>query len=507
MSNLPCPKKGRLRRNMQNINFLNLSFYKGFYSRIVNSVILHFISIKYFAFFIQIINSVFIAKYLGVFAFGIYSFIALVLQYLNYTNVGIYFSLNTILSVKKKNNHFSTILWETSLGLTVAISFILLLLGIVFAIIKFELFEKYSFSQYSLLVFSIAILYNFNILFANLFRVYGKLKQINFYEIIGPILILFAIIYFNNNVKVVHILLAFLFKNVFSLIVFVYYSPLPVRFRLKSKLKWILIKRGFNLLLYNLSYVFILISARTVVSVFYTVEDLANFTLANSFANSLILVVGVFSFIFYPKLINKFSHLKKNEEIDLLIKKLQLVYVTGINFISLLSILTIPILVIILPDYNRMIDLFKVLIICQIFINSSYGYSIYLIANGREGLLTKVGFFAILTVVIIGSIMAHLGISLEMFSLSIIAGSFAYSFVIIYLVRKQLNKKSIFEFSEFSFKSIVPLIIIFISVLVHSNTILPVFAFVVYLILNYSQLINVGKIALPIVLKKDSFHF
>ena len=476
--------------------------------KLKESKTLHFVSFKYFAYFLQIINSIAIAKYLGVYAFGIYSFINLVTQYLNYTNIGIYFSLNTILSVKKKNNYLSKKIWETSLGLTAIISFILVVIGFVISNTNIEALDKYSFSEYSFLIFTIAVLYNFNILFSNLFRVYGKLNQINFAEFIGPFLILCAVIYYRVELKVIHILTAILIKNIFSLINFIYYNPLHLRFKVNSKLKCILILRGINLLLYNLSYAFILIMARSIVSYFYSVEDLGNFSLANSFSLNLIMAIGAFSFLFYPKMIYRFSKIKHNKnDSSNFINEIQSVYVTGINFISIISLLGVPIFTIYLPEYTNMASLFKILIIAQIFINSSYGYSIYLIANGKEIILTKIGFVSIICLGITGSLCALLGFDIQLFSFTIIICSFIYTSLIIYKVRLQLQLKNPLKFSEFSFRSVVPLSIVLISVIIKDDFVLILLALLFYLMFNIKQLLILFKKAVPLILKKDAFQF
>jgi len=476
--------------------------------KLKESKTLHFVSLRYIAYFIQIINSIAIAKYLGVYAFGVYSFLNLVTQYLNYTNIGIYFSLNTILSVKKKNNDLSKKIWETSLGLNAIISIILIVIGFVISNTNIDTLDKYSFYKYSFLIFTIAVFYNFNILFSNLFRVYGKLNQINFADFIGPFLIFCTVLYYNVELKVIHILIAILIKNIFSLLNFIYNTPLHLRFKINSKLKWILILRGINLLLYNLSYAFILILARSIVSYFYSVEDLGNFSLANSFSLNLIIAVGAFSFLFYPKMIYKFSEIKHNiNDSSDFVNEIQSVYVTAINFISILSLMVIPIFTTYLPEYTDMASLFKILIVAQIFINSSYGYSIYLIANGKEIILTKIGFISIASLGIIGCLCAILGFDIQLFSFTIIICSFVYTSLIIYKVRLLLKLKNPLKFSEFSFRLVLPILLVLISLSTKDDFVLILLAVLFYLIFNIKQLLILFKKAGSLILKKNSFEF
>ena len=482
--------------------------YADNFLKLKESKTVHFVFLRYVAYFIQIINSIAIAKYLGVLSFGVYSFLNLVTQYLNYTNIGIYFALNTILSVKKKNGNLSKKIWETALGLNAIISIVLIVIGFIISGTNIDTLDKYSFYEYSFMIFTIAVFYNFNILFSNLFRVYGKLKQINFADFIGPFLILCVVLYYNDELKVIHILLAILIKNILSLLNFIYYSPLNVRFRIHAKLTNILILRGINLLLYNLSYAFILILARSIISYFYSVEDLGNFSLANSFSLNLVIAVGAFSFLFYPKMIHRFSEVKNSINDSLgFIDEIQGVYVTGINFISIISLLGIPIFTTYLPQYADMAALFKILIVAQIFINSSYGYSVYLIANGKEILLTKIGFLSIASLGITGYLCGILGCDIQLFSFAVIISSLIYTASIIYKVRLLLKLKNPFIFSEFSYRLSLPLFVVLISLVIKSDFAVILAAVLLYIVFNIKQLLILLKKAGPLILKKSAFEF
>jgi hypothetical protein len=207
-------------------------------------------------------------------------------------------------------------------------------------------------------------------------------------------------------------------------------------------------------------------------------------------------------------MIYRFSKIKHNKnDSSNFINEIQSVYVTGINFISIISLLGIPIFTIYIPEYTNMASLFKILIIAQIFINSSYGYSIYLIANGKEIILTKIGFVSIICLGITGSLCALLGFDIQLFSFTIIICSFIYTSLIIYKVRLQLQLKNPLKFSEFSFRSVVPLSMVFISVIIKDDFVLILLAVLFYLIFNIKQLFILFKKAVPLILKKDAFQF
>ena len=150
------------------------------------------------------INALLIANYLGVFYFGIYGFASLLLQYLSYTNFGINYSLNVILSTEKEidTRKVSEYL-SVSIFVTTAISVVLIGLAVFCDLIGIvALFNKYILSDYYYIIIIIAILQYYNIVFITLFRIYGKLSEINFSYLILPIGQLLCIVLFKGGVTV-----------------------------------------------------------------------------------------------------------------------------------------------------------------------------------------------------------------------------------------------------------------------------------------------------------------
>ncbi len=64
----------------------------------LNNTIIKYILSKYLAFAIQLINSIFVAKNLGLYYFGVYGFSTLIIQYLSYSNLGVNLSYSVLCS-------------------------------------------------------------------------------------------------------------------------------------------------------------------------------------------------------------------------------------------------------------------------------------------------------------------------------------------------------------------------------------------------------------------------
>jgi len=255
-----------------------------------------------------LINALLIANYLGVFYFGIYGFASLLLQYLSYTNFGINYSLNVILSTEKEidTRKVSEYL-SVSIFVTTAISVVLIGLAVFCDLIGIvALFNKYILSDYYYIIIIIAILQYYNIVFITLFRIYGKLSEINFSYLILPIGQLLCIVLFKGEKLLWAILINLIVTSTLTLLIFLRKVPVKIKlsFAISGQVVKTLFVRGLYLLTYNASFYFIIIAARTIVSYFYKVEEFSLFNFANSFTSAILIFIGSIEFLFYPKMLN-----------------------------------------------------------------------------------------------------------------------------------------------------------------------------------------------------------
>ena len=230
------------------------------FTKTLRSDTIQFVVIRYLSYGLIFLNSILLARYLGSFYFGIYGFIMLFLQYLLYSNFGINHSLNTILAIKKNKKQLSQIIWSTSFLMNFFISVIIFLLNILVVYIFPEILKKYNYAYYSLSIISIGVLANTNNLFLALYRIFSKLSKINFQLFFPQFLVLILLLIFKGGMKIEYILYAMLVANGLSLILFMINPPLKLSFAFHKTVAIILFKRGINLLLYNLSYNFIIYS-------------------------------------------------------------------------------------------------------------------------------------------------------------------------------------------------------------------------------------------------------
>ncbi|WP_214228851.1 oligosaccharide flippase family protein [Pedobacter sp. B4-66] len=463
--------------------------------------VVSFMITKYLAFGLQIINSMLIAKYLGLYFFGIYGFITLVLQYINYTNFGVYYSYQVIFASKNEmTSEEQKRLTSSAFWSLVAIS-IALFVGVivVLSVDSLNLNDKYNFKEFIVPVITIGILVHFNNLFITIFRLFGKVKTINIYSLIPPVFQFIALFVFKGKELLWAVVLALLISHVIGLLLFIYYSPIKGIVFGFPKLSYVkeLFRRGFFLLCYALSFYGIIITARTLVSYYYSIEDFALFNFSNSISQAIFLLLGSLNYLFYPKLINVLSNKTDSRELIDFIEKIRKFYLTLTLLIILFSLLAMPVLFLYLPSYHKASKSLQLLLLGQLLIDNSYGYSTLLVQRGKENILTIIACFTAALVAILSMIFHHFQLSFESVAIAVVISVLFYNFFVIYygnkLTRQFSSFLSLFRYI-YKVELFAPVVFyIFLSFIIKENYLVISLTIGLYLILNYKDLKNIIK--------------
>ena len=367
---------------------------------LIKGKVFSFIFFRYLGYGIQFVNSLLIAKFLGPFYFGIYGFSTLMLQYINYSHLGIPYSFNVELSknIKKIDDNEKRLLGNSMLMLFL-IALILLFIVVVISNVHIDLFEKYRFNNYIFIIIFIVIFDLLCQLFINLYRAFHYFKKISFYQITPQFLVLISISFFyNNNEKLLlAVFLSQLIGLIISFIVFNINKPLIPIWNINLQKGIRLIIRGISLLMYNFMFSLILISSRTMISIFYSVEDMGSYSLINSLSNAIGMLLGSISFIFFSKMISRLKSDVPNENVKEFIEKVNYWYFLSTSFVIFLAISIVPTFSFFFPEYSNAIVPFSFLLLTQLVISYLFGYAEFLIARGREQRLI---FLAIISIFI-----------------------------------------------------------------------------------------------------------
>ncbi|MBL7933951.1 MAG: oligosaccharide flippase family protein, partial [Bacteroidia bacterium] len=364
--------------------------------RIIGNKIILFIVSRYLSYFIQFLNSLIIAYVLGPFYLGIWGFLALILQYMNFGNFGIDIALNVNLStgdikdVQKQSNLASNAVFATFISCT-----LYLLIGVVLYLFDFALFEKYMFTRFMLVVILISCMNYFNVLFLNIFRTYSLFTPISIFQTILQALQLPMFLFFKDVELIWALLVMMIAAHFISMIIFIRKMPLTLHWKIDYSLVKSLYKRGASLLSYALTFYILLLSTRSMVGYFYPVETMGYFTFSANIASALIVGLSSLEFVLFPKMLNRLSSDSISEKTLTTFEEIRYIYMSTAFLATAIGLLSYPVLLLFFKEYEGTESVFTYLVICQVIISSGFGYSTLIISKGREQFLVVHGLVAL----------------------------------------------------------------------------------------------------------------
>jgi O-antigen/teichoic acid export membrane protein len=470
-----------------------------------NKVVLFLFS-RYGTYFIHFINSLFIAVYLGPYYLGIWGFISLITQYLNHINFGITHAVTAIISINKSKEFYVQKIIGTSLTLLAILSFTVALFFIANEIFSFNLGAKYSFSVYAPIVVLIGIIGYFNSLFSSIFRVYGRLFEIAFHQTVFPILILLSIIFFKKDDLLWALVGANFLAFLAALIMYMVKSPIKLKPIFIFKLFKLIQIKGWHLFVYNTSFFFIVISTRSFVSGFYTVEEFGYFTFAFSLANVVLMLLQAFSFLIFPKMLNRFAS-STNEQNTRLLKKVRDAYVTTSHLLVHLAILFFPLFLILFPQYQSSADAFVLIALTVVLYTNSFGYSGLLIAKGYEKKIGKLAFSSLIINVVFAFILIKFfKVPFTLVILATMTSYFIYVLAQGHMGRKMLSLNTTLKSAwndVYPLRLFVPHILSLCFVLFSAPNYYFIFSLLLFLMLNYKVLFNLKTLVKSIIVNPN----
>lgn len=418
---------------------INIVYNSSQIKEIFSSKVLIFIMSRYIGYFLLFINALLIARYLGVYFFGIYSFIFLIIQYLNYTNLGIPYSLNYYLSVETNTDKKNKAIQDT-LAFNFLISFIVALFFIILYVFDIKFIFKFNINSFYIPIALIAIIQLFNQVYITICRTFAITKPIIFNQLVIPFLQLPGFLLYRNEELLNYILIVSFLGNFLSLAYFHFSYPISFKFKILVHDYNVLIFHGLNLLLYNVSYNFILTLGTTLVGIYFSIEELAQYSFAATMSAACLMILGSVAYLFYSKILNKLTTIKGKSGIAKFVNNLSRVYFESSLFIILLISNFTPVLYYLLPEYQPSKLIFKLLLISYLIMTCSFGYTTLLVQTKRHFSLTKIALISIFSNAIFAYIFVYLKFPLFFIALSTILSSLLFVILI--------SKRDMAEFKE-----------------------------------------------------------
>ncbi len=470
---------------------------------ITNKVILYLFS-RYSTYLIQLITSIIIAVKLGPFYFGIWGFILLLINYFQITNFGISNSINILMVQYKNDNHKVNDFVKTSFFLISILCFVVIIIAFYYYFFGIPFFSKYKIGNLFYFVCLIAIMSYFNYLLLTIYRVRNRLFEIAFFQSIIPLLVFIFVFLFKEDILLKSLIIAYLLGHFLSLILFLKGKTLPKNGNIKIKYASVIINKGFYLFIYNLCFYLIIISSKTLISIFYSVEEFGFFIFSYTLANAVMLLLEAISFLVFPKIVDR---LNSDDPINVVnnINVIRSNYVTLAHGFVYLALIFYPLFIILVPKFQEAYLSTCLLSLTVLLYTNAFGYNTYLLARNYEKVVSKISLFSFLLNIFISLGLVYFKVRFEILIFATMFSYLFYGYLCVYFGGKSLNHNLSFVniFLDFlPFRLLIPYVSAIFFVMLGE----PFFNFIpffIFITLNFNYFKEILKTLKQIVNRPD----
>ncbi len=410
-----------------------------------------FILSKYATYAIYFIISLVIANKLGLFYFGIYGFLKLIIQYFTYSNLGVNYSSLVIMSedANKDITKNSSILTSSIIITFFSLTFFYLIFVAICNLYEIEFYNRFNIGQYVFYIFFIVLIKQINQLYINIYRVYDRLKIINWAYII-PCIGEFIILFTGNGKRLLdNIMWAMVFSNGIVFIIFLVDAKFSISNNIDIKATKKLVRRGIMLLLYNISFYFIVLVAKSYISSEFQIEDFAQYSFSYNISDAVMLLNSSVSFFIYPNLINKLSSSNSTDNSLLLMREMQQYYMIAASLVIIIALIASHFLQLIVPDYVKSEYILQILLLSQLLVANSFIMTTFLVQQKKELKLIILGVSTIIVLLFASHTIFNSTNNIMMVSYALPIAMFFYNIALVLLIKKMTNLSAKDSFRSF----------------------------------------------------------
>lgn len=270
--------------------------------------------LHYFVLFLHIFRGLFLAKYLGASAFGLYGIVILAQQQLSASALGMREAVTLKLSgVEEEDSIFPTYI-KSALTFTLFIGLILFLLGS-FSFLSKDYFENiHPIGGFIYLIFFHGVFSITNEVIINILRIKGQIIIVGLVELLyGISIILWALIIILLERDLALFFQLSLLTNFFVFIF--YFSKVFYYINFKTEIKKIidLLKLGIPLLVLNVSTILMITIGQWMVGIYDNLFSLGIFSFAVSLATIVNYGLGSLTWVYFASLIAEYKTSSKEK--------------------------------------------------------------------------------------------------------------------------------------------------------------------------------------------------
>jgi len=454
--------------------------------RIVSNKIIGYLFTRYLTYFIQFISAIIIAVKLGPYLLGIWGFILLLLNYFRIIDFGISNATNILIVQNKEDNKkIQAISWN-AIYLVSLLNVLIVLFLIYYKVSGIPLFEKYEISNFFVMVILVAIMTNYNVLLMNLYRIQNRLKELTFYQSSIPVIMFFLALMLKGEVLLDYLLYANVLGNIVCLIVFYVGKRIPPIVKFDRKVASSIINKGFFLFIYSISFYLIILSVKTLISIYYPVEQMGIFSFSYTLGNSVLLFLQALTFIVFPKIVSK---LQGNDYLQIrnTINDIRKGYVSMAFGLVFLFLLTAPFLLNLIPKYKEAFVTLALVNLTIVLYTNSFGYGSFLMAQNKERINALISFTSLMVNLILAfALILVFKVSYNIVIVATIVAYTLYTYLCVYVGKKKMGLKEGFikDFEDsFPIRLVIPYVLAVVFVL-YELKYLMIIPLILYIVLN-----------------------
>ena len=415
--------------------------FKSVSSFLKNKYVVFTIS-RYFGFFIKFLQSIYIAASLGPYYFGLWGFILMLIEYLKYSSIGLEHSVNVELSTLEKKPSNDKKIGEIIFNSLIPIFLvsILMIIGVVIIKLgKYDFGAKYNLLEFLFYIIGFIIVNNFHLILTNVYRSYLKFNKIIFSELLFGLLPFLTIFFFSKEYLLRAIIISMIIARLIGLLAFVINFKFPFSWKLNYSFVKSLIIIGFGLLVYNVSYSLVFLSANSVISVFYSVEEFGFFTLAFSVTSATMLGLKAITYAVYPKVLFNLRDGLIDENIKEYISKMTTIYSLVVCLVVVIMVVVLPILFYFIPEYSPISVSLNWLLLAQAFYAFSFIHSSMIFARKKQSYVVKITLILLAIFIFIYLVIGYNHLDYNLIAMSITTFVVIYSILQINFANKLIN--------------------------------------------------------------------
>lgn len=367
---------------------------------------------KYIVLGINFVRGIIIANVLGPEALGTYALIILILEYLNYSNLGIFFSMNREISItigeEGKEDYMQAVL-NNSLSFAISMSLFFLGLFLIVYLFFSEIVPQ-DIYKYLSSIYILMLIYQAKTFLLTYFRLFDKYLALNLVELLTSFFMFLGIYVFIEE----HLIDAVIASTVIAngvIIVGALFLVSSFKLQIKYSLLKFLIYAGIPMLLFNLFVQLLTSVDRLMLSNLVSRISLGHYHFGYLLSMGIFAAFNSIAFLFIPKWFKQFHQEGlKEEKVALNVKFQTSIAEIAVIVLSIIGIILLPLVLRkFLPEYESSILVSQLLLFGYCLNAMGFFPATFLLSNNHQIKLLPLIILIIFIAVILNLMVLNFG--------------------------------------------------------------------------------------------------